>query len=71
LLIEQLIAVAYKTERRQIWVRLFPTNIPAQSCYESAGFIRVDAAQEQSLNTGQRFRFAWMTTSPRANEKEH
>lgn len=60
LLIERLISTIRATECREVWVRLFPTNLAALGCYEAADFARVFGEQETALNADQRFSFVWM-----------
>ncbi len=60
LLIEGLISVAHDATYREVWVRVFPTNVPAIGCYESAGFTRVSAEEAKAFNSIQRFPFVWM-----------
>jgi ribosomal protein S18 acetylase RimI-like enzyme len=62
-LIERLSAVVQKAGYGDVFVRVFPDNIPAIRCYRAAGFARVSPAQEQSWNRGQRFDFIWMVLS--------
>lgn len=61
LLIERLLSVAELSGCRKAWVRVFPTNTPAQRCYEAASFVRVAPEVETMFNAGQRHQFLWMT----------
>ncbi len=63
LLIERLIFVAHDAGYREVWVRVFSTNVPAINCYESSGFTRVSAEKTNALNAAQRFSFIWMRRS--------
>jgi L-amino acid N-acyltransferase YncA len=62
-LIERLTAVARKAAYGDVFVRVFPDNIPAIRCYKAVGFARVSPEQEQAWNHGQRFDFVWMVLS--------
>jgi len=42
------------------FVRVLPGNAPALACYRGAGFVRVDAADEQRFNRGQPAAYAWL-----------
>ena len=43
-----------------IWVRVLPTNGAAIACYGSAGFVRIDPAEEAVFNEGQPRPYVWM-----------
>jgi GNAT superfamily N-acetyltransferase len=59
-LVERLVAICVARGCPEIWVRLFPANLAALRCYQSAGFARVSPEQEAALNSSQRFEFVWM-----------
>ena len=59
-LVAQLAVRAAELGFDEVWLRVAPDNEPAIACYQSAGFVRATAAQEQEFNTGQPQRYLWM-----------
>lgn len=59
-LVRLLLEEAKRTDYPRAFLRLFPDNHPAITCYRRAGFTVVSPADQQSFNHGQPIDYLWM-----------
>ena len=59
-LVEVLLDLAHRHDRRDCFLRVVPDNTAARSLYRSTGFLEVDEASMAEWNTGQPTTYTWM-----------